>query len=62
MEYSPEGRAYQAFLVGAKTFLMDSLYPKARDAVGDACRGNKSKDEAAEALRGDPQYEYFCWL
>jgi ubiquinone/menaquinone biosynthesis C-methylase UbiE len=62
MEYSPEGRAYQAFLVGAKAFLMDSLYPKARDAVGDACRGNKSKDEAAEALRGNPQYEYFCWL
>jgi len=62
MEYSPEGRAYQAFLVGAKAFLMDSLYPEARDAVADACRGGKAKDEAAEALRGNAQYAYFCWL
>jgi ubiquinone/menaquinone biosynthesis C-methylase UbiE len=62
VEYSPQGRAYQAFLVGAKAFLMDSLYPKAREAVAGAVQGGVDKSTATEQLRGNASYEYFCWL
>jgi SAM-dependent methyltransferase len=61
MQYSAEGRAFQAFLVGAKSFLMDQVYPRARQAVADAVRDG-DKEQAAGKLRGNSDYEFFCWL
>jgi hypothetical protein len=62
MDYSPQGRAYQAFMVGAKAYLMDTLYPKTRDAVAEAGANGRDKEGIARELRGNAQYEYFCWL
>ncbi|MGB3503409.1 MAG: class I SAM-dependent methyltransferase [Mesorhizobium sp.] len=62
MHMSQKGEAFQAFLVGAKSFLMDTVYPKARDAVADARAATADKEEAVEALRPDADYGYFCWL
>lgn len=62
MHMSQKGEAFQAFLVGAKSFLMDTVYPKARDAVADATAKTKNKEGAVDALRADADYGYFCWL
>lgn len=62
MQMSKNGEAFQAFLVGAKTFLMDTVYPKARDAVADATAKTTNKEEAVKALQPDADYAYFCWL
>lgn len=62
MQMSQKGEAFQAFLVGAKSFLMDKVYPKARDAVAEATASAGDKEMAVEAVKDDADYAYFCWL
>lgn len=62
MQMSPKGEAFQAFLVGAKSFLMDTVYPKARAAVADATASAGGKEEAVKALAPNADYAFFCWL
>lgn len=62
IEYSPRGRAYQAFLTGAKSYLMDTLYPQVRAAVEAAAASRHDINGIAGELRGNASYEYFCWL
>ena len=63
MELSPDGRAYQAFLAGAKSYLMDTVYPRARAEVARVGEvAGSDKHAAAERLRGNPFYEYFAFL
>lgn len=63
MELSPDGRAYQAFLAGAKSYLMDTVYPRAREEVARASEAAAGdKHATAERLRGNPFYEYFAFL
>lgn len=62
MQMSPKGEAFQAFLVGAKSFLMDTVYPKARDAVAEATAAAGDKEGATKALADNADYAYFCWL
>ena len=61
MQLSAKGEAFQAFLVGAKTFLMDTVYAKAREAVAEAVEKN-GKEAAVDALKDNADYAYFCWL
>ena len=61
MQYSAEGRSFQAFLMGAKAYLMDSIYPKARLAVEGAVQA-RDKHGAAEQFKRNADYEFFCWL
>lgn len=62
MQMSHKAEAFQAFLVGAKSFLMDTVYPKARDAVAEATASTGTKEDAVKALQPDADYAYFCWL
>lgn len=62
MQLTDKGEAFQYFLVGAKTFLMDTVYPRARAAVAEAQTDTTDKVAVTQTLRNSADYAYFCWL